>query len=265
MFNNLIESSSHKTELKRRGSYFLFTTATYLVLFAVAGVLSIYAYDARLEEPASEIVMLSPLDYQPPQATLDRAPAPRNLMSADPNVAVRRVAMANVNQPQVVPEAISATPNTNLPIPRTGMYRIGNEDLDPIGVSGAGRSNGTGNGVEGGRATPVIDVGTPPPTPVAERAKPKVIRKQVINGDAVSLPKPPYPPMAKQMRIQGPVSVQVLVDESGKVVSAKAVSGNPALIHAAQKAALGARFSPTMLGDQPVKVSGVITYNFVLQ
>jgi TonB family protein len=67
------------------------------------------------------------------------------------------------------------------------------------------------------------------------------------------------------MRVQGMVSVQVLIDETGKVVSAKAVSGNPVLMPAAQQAAYGARFSPTKLGDQAVKVSGVITYNFVLQ
>jgi TonB family protein len=71
--------------------------------------------------------------------------------------------------------------------------------------------------------------------------------------------------MAKQMRIQGTVNVQVLVDETGRVISAKALSGNPALVHAAQQAALNARFSPTTLGDQAVKVSGVIIYNFVLQ
>ncbi len=46
MFNNLIESSSHRSELKRRGSFFLFTTATYALLFVLAGVASIYAYDA---------------------------------------------------------------------------------------------------------------------------------------------------------------------------------------------------------------------------
>ena len=70
--------------------------------------------------------------------------------------------------------------------------------------------------------------------------------------------------MAKQIRLQGQVSVQVLVDEFGRVVSAKAISGHPLLTLEAQKAALQARFSPTKLGDQPVKVSGVITYNFVL-
>jgi protein TonB len=94
---------------------------------------------------------------------------------------------------------------------------------------------------------------------------PKVISRGVITGEAVSLPKPAYPALAKQMRVQGKVSVQVLIDESGKVISAKAIDGNPALMHAAQNAAFQARFKPTRLSDQPVKVSGVITYNFVLQ
>jgi TonB family protein len=67
------------------------------------------------------------------------------------------------------------------------------------------------------------------------------------------------------MGIHGTVNVQVLVDETGKVISAKAVTGHPFLAREAQKAAFQARFGPTLLGDQPVKVSGMITYNFVLQ
>ena len=64
MFNNLIESSSHRSEFKRRGSFFLFTTATYALLFVIAGVVSIYAYDARLEDQNTEIVtLLSPVDF----------------------------------------------------------------------------------------------------------------------------------------------------------------------------------------------------------
>ena len=59
--------------------------------------------------------------------------------------------------------------------------------------------------------------------------------------------------------------MQVLVDETGRVISAKVVAGNPALARAAQRAALNARFSPTKLGEQAVKVSGIIIYNFVLQ
>jgi TonB family protein len=66
------------------------------------------------------------------------------------------------------------------------------------------------------------------------------------------------------MRLQGSVSIQVLIDESGKVVSAKALSGHQVLVNAAESAAMQARFSPTLLSNQPVKVSGVIIYNFVL-
>ncbi len=55
MFNNLIESSSHAKEFKRRGSFLLFTTATYVVLFVVTGVVSIYAYDAHLESQSTEL------------------------------------------------------------------------------------------------------------------------------------------------------------------------------------------------------------------
>ena len=92
---------------------------------------------------------------------------------------------------------------------------------------------------------------------------PKQISGGVLNGKATSLPKPPYPPAARAVRASGAVSVQVLVDESGSVISASAVSGHPLLRAAAVSAARAARFQPTVLSGQPVKVSGVITYNFV--
>jgi protein TonB len=57
--------------------------------------------------------------------------------------------------------------------------------------------------------------------------------------------------------------VQVLVDEQGAVIDARAVSG-PAHLHAAAvNAARLARFSPTMLLGEPVKVAGTLSYNFV--
>ena len=71
--------------------------------------------------------------------------------------------------------------------------------------------------------------------------------------------------MARQIRLQGQVNIQVLIDEGGRVISAQAVAGHALLVPEAKRAALQARFSPTMIGDQAVKVSGVITYNFVLQ
>ncbi len=90
----------------------------------------------------------------------------------------------------------------------------------------------------------------------------KTVSGGVLNGKAISLPKPPYPPIARQAKAAGTVVVKVLVDEKGNVVSAQAVSGHPLLQAASVSVARQAKFSPTKLAGKPVKVSGVITYSF---
>ena len=85
----------------------------------------------------------------------------------------------------------------------------------------------------------------------------------VINGRALKLVKPEYPRSARESGAQGPVAVQVLIDETGKVISAKAISGHPDLRKASEDAALQSEFSPTRLAGQPVKVTGTVMYNFV--
>jgi TonB family protein len=89
--------------------------------------------------------------------------------------------------------------------------------------------------------------------------------KRGITIKVINKPPPVYPPIARAARAQGSVVVQVVVDEEGKVIAAQAVSGYPLLQAAAVKAARELRVSPVLLGTKPVKVSGVITYNFVLQ
>lgn len=265
MFNNLIESSSHAREFKRRGSFVLFTSAIYVLLFVTAGVASIFAYDARLDDQNTEIVtMLNPVELPAaPAAVTHNAPPPTGNIRR-PTEVIREIAMANVNQP-VVPNTTSATASTHLPVPITGPYIIGDHDSALVGPGGNGHPGGTGTGPGTGDGPPAVEVGTPPPPAPTPAPRRIVTSPRVLNGLAISLPKPAYPLIAKQARIQGAVNVQVLVDETGRVISAKAVSGSPMLMHAAQEAALGARFSPTMLGDQAVKVSGVIVYNFMLQ
>jgi periplasmic protein TonB len=262
MFNNLIESSSHKGELKRRGSFFLFTVASYALLFAIAGVASIYAYDARLEDQNLEVVTIMPITDFPvaerpvPERT---AAGPRSTTSNQP-LDVRRNPTAPVDMITTVPDKISAQPNPDLPV--RGPYRVGTSDSNAT-IPG-GPPGPVGNGSASGPVR-VVEVTTPPPEPTPV-VQPKVIKSPVIlNGKALELPRPPYPPIARQMGVKGQVNVQVLIDEMGKVVSARVIDGPPLLKQVAERAAYQARFSPTKLGDQPVKVSGVITYNFVLQ
>jgi TonB family protein len=85
----------------------------------------------------------------------------------------------------------------------------------------------------------------------------------VVNGKAVNLVKPAYPAAARAVRAAGAVNVQVIIDEQGNVISAQAVSGHPLLRAAAVQAARTSTFSPTLLQGQPVKVTGIIVYNFV--
>jgi protein TonB len=86
----------------------------------------------------------------------------------------------------------------------------------------------------------------------------------VLNGRATSLPRPQYPESARRMRVAGTVSVEVTIDENGKVISARAVSGPAMLRNAAVAAARQARFSPALVSGKPVQVNGVINYNFSL-
>jgi TonB family protein len=87
----------------------------------------------------------------------------------------------------------------------------------------------------------------------------------VLNGRATSLPTPVYPREAREAGASGSVTVQVTVDEEGNVIAAKAVAGHALLQESAVTAARQAKFKPTLIDGQPVKVSGVITYAFELQ
>src|SRR4051794_27292484 len=134
MFNNLIESRSHKREFKRRGSFFLYTVAGYAVLFAAAGVASIYAYDAHLDEQNLEITILS---FAPPEITPERAPAiVRNNLpqtnngshSAQPTA---QVVFESASNPHTAPTTVS-TAGVNLPTYERG-FRTGPIDNNPLG------------------------------------------------------------------------------------------------------------------------------------
>ena len=263
MFNNLIESSSHASEFKRRGSFVLFTAATYILLFVIGGVISIYAYDAHLSDPSTELELISFVPPQPDKpvpepAIVRRSNPPAN--AANGPRSTRPVLIDRTDNPLNPPANTSAIASP-IPPAHPGTV-VGPVVLEP---SGSGRVGGDPN-ANGSSDVVVVKAPEPPPAPTPAPTPKRIITSPgVLNGLALSLPKPSYPPIAKQAGVQGPVNVQVLIDETGKVISAKAVSGSPLLMHAAQQAAFGARFSPTKLGDQAVKVSGVITYNFMLQ
>ena len=262
MFNNLIESSSHAKEFKRRGSFLLVTTATYLVLLVAGGVVSVYAYDAHLESQNTELeITFVPL------REAETPPPPKNTVPADANrdrsvtESVRPVLYDSVNNPTKVPPDVSSKAQ---PIPpATKFTRVGDFVAEPPTTPGSVR---TGPGSGSGTVVNIPDI-EPPPAPEPKPEIPKVLKVStgVLSGKAVSLQQPTYPRLAVQIGLKGSVSVQVLIDEGGKVVSAEVISGHPVLAPEAKRAALQSRFTPTKLSGMPVKVSGVIVYKFGLQ
>ena len=111
----------------------------------------------------------------------------------------------------------------------------------------------------------------PPPTPSAKTettAQPDEVAPTeggILNSKAEKLPEPKYPAEAKKTHAFGEVQVKVLVDETGKVISAEALFGPESLRQAAVDAAKLARFKPTIVNGAAVKVSGILTYNFAAQ
>ena len=101
----------------------------------------------------------------------------------------------------------------------------------------------------------------------SDRARPEVeVGKNgnpMLCGKAISLPRPAYPPAAKTLKISGTVAVNIVIDEKGRVIWAKAVDGHPLLQQASVKAACQSLHSPTKISGRAVKVLSAISYNFV--
>jgi len=275
MFDSLVESGSHKDDLARKGSFFLGTFAIYGIILLGLGVLSVYLYNESLPSDNLELMTMVapvPVQNQPEQQPEKQQEAKPTQATPEKQVATRTEFVSSSLDPTKVPEKVSAVASKVPPVPPGGAV-IGRANTDPVGgntgpIGPVGP--GTGGAGTGGGGAPVVvsndDEPPPPPKPTpTPKPVPKTISGGVLNGKAISKPQPPYPAIAKAARAAGTVTVQITVDEQGNVISATATSGHPLLRQAAAQAARQARFSPTLLSGQPVKVSGVITYNFVLQ
>jgi protein TonB len=261
MFDNLVESGSHKEDLSRKGSFLLGTIAIYAVIgisMLVAGILYAPAYLDAQDLELTTLVAPVPVPQQANEPEKQQEAKPQN---KDQNVDVRKELIADVSESRVAPKEISAKASDIPPVRRGVTTVLGNESSNAAVPINAGPGTGTGLGT-GPTKVNIEGEPPPPPPPPAPRAP---ISGGVLNGKAISLPKPNYPPIARQAHASGTVVVQVTIDENGSVISAHAVSGHPLLQAVAVAAARGARFSPTKLSGQPVKVTGVITYNFVAQ
>jgi protein TonB len=262
MFDNLVESSSHKDDISRKGSFVAATAIIYVVLMVAFFVAGIYWYDNHLAQMDLELTTLvAPVPVPQVQKTEEQPKQEAKPTKVEQNVDIRKELIADVTRTELVPKEVSAKASDVPPVRRGVTTMVGNENSSAAAPMPAGPGAGTVV-----TAPTRVEVADEPPPPEVKPTPPRApISGGVLNGKAISLPKPTYPPIAKAAHASGTVVVQVTIDENGNVISAHAISGHPLLQAGAVAAAKGARFSPTKLSGQPVKVTGVITYNFVAQ
>ena len=261
MIDNLVESNSHKDDIARKGSFIGVTLLVYAVLLLAFFVAGIYWYDNHLDQMELELTTLVapvPVPQAPKQEQKQEEAKPQKV---DQNVDVRKELVADVAESRLPPKEISAKASDVPPVRSNVTTVLGGSNSNATAPMPAGPGSGTVT-----TTTQKVQIADEPPPPASTPTPPRApISGGVLNGKALNLPKPAYPPIARAAHASGTVVVQVLIDENGNVVSAHAVSGHPLLQAAAVGAARSAKFSPTKLSGQPVKVTGVIQYNFVAQ
>jgi TonB family protein len=192
---------------------------------------------------------------QPPVQQTVAAPATAN------NAAGKNVAGVNSaarNETVAVKPATENSSSTPKSAALPGA-KISSAKLNEMAAGNTGNLNSSASS-----RAPLVRLDSEPPPAASPRPILKPVTGGVLNGTAISLPPPMYPEAAKRLRLSGLVTVEVVVDEAGKIISAKATSGPSILRDVAVQAAMRARFSPTKLSGQPMKVSGVINYKFAL-
>ncbi len=253
MFDTLVESSKHGKDNTRTSMFVTGTTILYVFVLLAIGIGTILLTDRTLVDAFDVTAMVAP---PPPPA-------------APPPAAQQAVV---VKAPEVVTFTPPTKPPERIPDPTTIQQRPVVTAVSQ-GVPG-GVPGGVTGGVPGGVASRGDDAPPPPPPPPPPKPEPTptpappkkvTVSGGVLQGNAIKKVQPPYPPIAKAARASGAVQIQVTISEEGRVIEASPISGHPLLRDAALQAARQWVFKPTELSGVPVKVQGVLTFNFTLQ
>jgi protein TonB len=166
--------------------------------------------------------------------------------------------------PKTIPKEIAIIKEDELPPPVSAAAGV-------VGGVPGGVPGGTMGGVIGGIIGSVPTAAPPPPPPpqVKEAPKPATPQRIRVGGNVqaarlVRQPKPVYPPLARQARIQGTVRFTAIIGRDGTIQNLQLISGHPLLVQAATDAVKQWVYQPTLLNGEPVEVITQIDVNFTL-
>ncbi len=250
MFEQSLIEDKNKT---KKVSSILVSFGIQIMLMIVLIVIPLIYFEAiPMAQLSSSLVAPPP---PPPPPPPPQAPAPVKVVK----VAPRQFNNNQLTAPKQIPKEVAMIKEEDLPPAATGAVTGG----VPGGVPG-----GVGGGVLGGVIGSIPNAAPPPPPPPAAKPKPPSepirVGGNVQAAKLVRQPKPAYPQLAKQARIQGTVKFNAIIAKSGAIQNLQLVSGHPLLVPAATEAVKQWVYQPTLLNGEPVEVITQIDVNFTL-
>jgi protein TonB len=235
VFNELLESSSHKTKTHTGWSVFLSAIIQISALSVLVLIPLIYTQ-------ALPKAMLSTLLVAPPPPP----PPPPPPVKAVITPAARLIQSGKLLQPRAIPKEVAVFKEAELP---------------PDVINNTNQS-GVFGGIPGQGIMAENGPALAPPKPAA----PARIKQggAVTAASIITQTRPAYPPLARQARIQGVVVLHAIIDKEGKVAQLEVISGHPLLVQSALDAVKQWRYKPTQLNGDPVEVDTTIQVTFTM-
>ena len=214
---------------------------------AILGTVLVLSLLQTIDLPRAQVVS-TPVSFGRPD------PAPlREHVPAHGGSAVQIIPVSgHIMAPSHIPTSIPTGNNAGDQPPTIG----GGGHSGDIGLP-YGSPNGFSLPVTGNRPMPVISEAQPPSKPTFRTSK-------MLEGSLIRKVTPTYPPLARSVRIQGPVVLEALISKAGTIENLRAISGHPMLIPAALDAVRQWQYRPYILNGEPIEVETQITVNFML-
>jgi len=271
--NSVLEAS----QAARRGKKLLFGSIVVVLLIA-AGLLIRQSRRTAISHQFSEepAVTASPSEIDGPVST-QTLPATTSTPQAHSGTFEAGTSTSSNNSShQELPAVAVSVPESSATASRAPTVSDASHSLasnaaklQKMPAPTLGRSNLTLGTIQDLRSLQPAEMAAPlplPPAPTASTVKNVVpdVTRATTATPAVPITKvqPLYPELARRMNVTGTVHVAIVVDTTGKVISAKAVDGSPVLRGAAELAVKQWRFKPSTMNGKPVTGSGTVSIMF---
>lgn len=249
MFDELVESSPVKKKTKT-GWAFVLSTILQSIFVGIL-ILIPLIYTEALPKTVLTTFLVAPPPPPPPPPPPAAQPQVQRVKPT-----ARIIQAGKMMAPTAIPKEVRIIKEEELP-----------PDVGVVGVAGGvpgGVPGGQAGGVLGGIIGGVVGSNLPPPPPPKETPKRIRVGGNVQQAKAIYQPKPIYPALAKQARVQGVVRLQAIIAKDGTIQELQVISGPPLLQQAALDAVRQWRYQPTLLNGEPVEVVTTIDVVFTL-